>query len=327
MKFVVVGLGSMGKRRIRLLKKINSIIEIIGVDCNENRCISTKVEFNIETNQNLSETLESYKPDAVIVSTSPLSHSSIIKICLEYKCHVFTELNLVNDGYEENISLSKRNNRILFLSSTFLYREEINFIRERIQKNTGKLNYVYHVGQYLPDWHPWENIENYFVSDTKTNGCRELFAIELPWLKKTFGKIINLHVVTNKKSDLNINYNDNYMIILEHENGMFGTLAIDVITRKAIRNLEIFGEKIYLSWDGSPNGLKEYDYELKKEIPVNIYKSIDQQSNYASFIVENAYESELRAFINEIHGISSAKYTFEDDLDTIKIIDYIEGEQ
>lgn len=327
MKFLVVGLGSMGKRRLRLLKKIDSTLEIIGVDRDKNRCDSVKEEFNIETNEDLSNALKSFKPDAAVISTSPLSHSSIIRNCLESKCHVFTELNLVNDGYEENMILSKRYNKILFLSSTFLYRGEINFIQEKIRKNIGRLNYVYHVGQYLPDWHPWEKIEDYFVSDRKTNGCRELLAIELPWIIKTFGKITNIHVITDKKSDLNIEYNDNYIITLEHENGIFGSLAVDIISRKAVRNLEIFGEKIYLSWNGSPEGLKEYDYEIENEIPVRIYESIDKQGNYASFIIENAYENELRAFIDEINGQPSAKYTFKDDLDTIKLIDYIEGVQ
>lgn len=327
MKFVVVGLGSMGKRRIRLLKKIDYSIEIIGVDSDENRCISAKEEFNIEISQHLLKTLEKFTPDAVVVSSSPLSHSSIIKSCLEAKSHVFTELNLVNDGYVENVALSKKYNKILFLSSTFLYRKEIGYIQERVKQNTGKLNYIYHVGQYLPDWHPWEKIENYFVSDIKTNGCRELLAIELPWLIKTFGRIINIHVITNKKSDLNIAYNDNYMISLEHEDGTFGSLAVDIISRKAVRNLEIFGEKICLSWDGSPKGLKEYDYKNKKEILVSLYDTIDKQNDYASFIIENAYEKELRAFINEINGKLSARYTFEDDLETIKLIDYIEGEK
>lgn len=37
MKFLVVGLGSMGKRRIRLLKSNYNNIELIGVDTKEDR--------------------------------------------------------------------------------------------------------------------------------------------------------------------------------------------------------------------------------------------------------------------------------------------------
>ena len=38
MKILVAGLGSMGKRRIRLLKKIDFSIQIIGVDKSADRC-------------------------------------------------------------------------------------------------------------------------------------------------------------------------------------------------------------------------------------------------------------------------------------------------
>ena len=46
MKVIVIGLGSMGKRRIRLLKKISADIEIIGVDSNMERVEFVKKEYN-----------------------------------------------------------------------------------------------------------------------------------------------------------------------------------------------------------------------------------------------------------------------------------------
>ena len=324
MKIVVIGLGSMGKRRIRLLKKIDSSIQIIGVDKSVDRCNAAQKEFDVNTRQDLAKTLDECKPDAVVVSTSPASHADIIRICLKSKCHVFTELNLIDDSYDENILLAEKNNLVLFLSSTFLYREEIEYIRNEVRDVKGSVNYTYHVGQYLPDWHPWEKIENYFVSDVKTNGCRELMAIELPWITKTFGNVKSFKVVSNKKTALNINYNDNYIILLEHENGNFGSLAVDVMSRKPVRNLEIFGENLYLSWNGTPDSLKRYNYSDKKEENITLYTEINKNSDYASFIIENAYECELRAFLNQIYGKGESRYTFSDDLKIISLINKIE---
>ena len=48
MNICVVGLGSMGKRRIRLLKKIVSNTIIIGVDSNYNRAKTVAKEYGIE---------------------------------------------------------------------------------------------------------------------------------------------------------------------------------------------------------------------------------------------------------------------------------------
>lgn len=325
MKIIVVGLGSMGRRRIRLLKRIDDTLEIVGVDTQNSRCRQAEDELGIATMKDLREALGSIKPQCVVVSTSPLSHAKIIKECLEKKCNVFTEISLVDDGYDENMQLAKEQNKILFLSSTFLYREEIQYIQTKVNGYEGVLNYNYHVGQFLPDWHPWESINNYFVGEKRTNGCRELFAIELPWIVKTFGAIKNVQVLSRKSTSLPIDYKDNYMLLLEHESGHAGTLSVDVMSRKAVRRLEIFGENLYLTWDGTPTSLKKYNIDTKNEEIVELYANVNKQDGYASFIIENAYENELRAFLEEVQGIGTSRYTFEEDKDIIDIINRIEG--
>ena len=266
-----------------------------------------------------------FHPDCVIVSSSPMSHGQIIRKCLDKGCHVFSELNLIADDYDEIISTAQKKNKILFLSSTFLYRQEIEYIDKVVKAAKRNVNYTYHIGQYLPDWHPWERIENYFVSNQRTNGCRELFAIELPWIMNVFGKIKNFSVSKSKNSSLQINYMDNYLVMFEHENGNKGIVAVDVISRKAVRKLEIFSEDVYLSWDGTPQGLSVYDYEKKQDNQIVLYDSVEQNSNYASFIIENAYKSELESFFAEINGKKSSRYSFSDDLLTLNLIDKIEG--
>lgn len=324
MRVIVIGLGSMGKRRIRLLKKIDPDMAIMGVDTNIQRTQLAKEEFGIDTCDDLSVALSVYHADCAIVSTAPISHANIIHTCLNAGVHVFTELNLVDDMYEENMQLAANKGLVLFLSSTFLYRNEIQYIMDNMKDIQSKVNYSYHVGQYLPDWHPWENFHNFFVGDKRTNGCRELFAIELPWLTKTFGKVISHKVISGKNTSLDIDYADNYLVLLEHEDGHKGMLAVDVMSRKAVRNLEIFGENIHLSWDGSPYGLRKYDIDNKQENEVKLYENVDTIKGYSAFIIENAYQKELETFFSVIEGKESPKYSFQDDLEIIHLIDAIE---
>lgn len=325
MKIVVVGLGSMGRRRVRLLKQISVDFEIVGVDSNPDRQKQAEEELGIGTQSDLENTLMDFRPECAVISTSPLYHASLIETCLKHGCHVFTELNLVSDKYEENMLLAKEQKKTLFLSSTFLYRDEIKYVAEKVANTDGLLNYNYHVGQYLPDWHPWESIQNYFVGDKRTNGCRELFAIELPWIINTFGEIKAYKVLSDRNSQLPIEYNDNYLLLVEHTNGNKGVLCVDVVSRKAVRNLEIYGEKLYLTWDGTPLGLKEYDYENKAEKHINLYDSVDKQEGYASFVIENAYRNELETFINVVNGKERAEYTFDEDKQVLAMIDDIEA--
>lgn len=324
MRVIVVGLGSMGKRRIRLLKKINESIQIMGVDTNFERAQAVSIEYAIDVCDNLDLVLKDYGADCAVISTAPISHANIINQCLKAGLHVFTEINLVANLYEENMRIAEEKGKVLFLSSTFLYRDEINFIMNRIEKSNTKLNYSYHIGQYLPDWHPWESINNFFVGDKRTNGCREIFAIELPWISKAFGKIVSYKVISGRNTFLSIDYKDNYMILLEHESGHKGMLAVDVMSRKAVRNLEIFGEDLYLSWDGSPYGLKEYDLEAKEDREVKIYEDVDMLKGYSSFIIENAYQKELESFFAVVEGLQSPKHTFKEDMEIIRLIDAIE---
>lgn len=54
MKAIVIGLGSMGKRRIWLLRR-HKEMEIVGIDSNEERCAEVSEEYGIECSRNLDE--------------------------------------------------------------------------------------------------------------------------------------------------------------------------------------------------------------------------------------------------------------------------------
>lgn len=324
MTIVVVGLGSMGKRRIRLLKEIDTNIKIIGIDFDEQRCLQVQELYGIRTVQDLESIFSGEKVDCAVISSSPLSHNKIIRRCLEQGIHVFTEINLVDEGYKENIKLADEKNLTLFLSSTFLYRAEIEYIQEKTREYKEPLNYVYHIGQYLPDWHPWENYQDMFLGDKRTNGCREIMAIELPWLVSTFGDIVDVKVAKSKNSKLHIDYADNYMILIEHEQGNKGMLAVDVLSRKAVRNLEILGEELYISWNGTPDSLRQYDIEEKKQKEVKLYQNIVHEEGYGAFIIENAYVKELESFLKVVRGEEKPRHSFEKDQEILKWIDTIE---
>lgn len=328
MKICVVGLGSMGKRRIRLLQKLeketNQRFDIIGIDSKLERQIEAKEKFGIKVLPSLEDGIQEH-PTCVFVCTSPLSHAGIINKCLKCKINVFTEINLVSDLYDENVALARQNNCVLFLSSTFLYRDEIKEIKKRVSDFVPQCNYSYHIGQYLPDWHPWECYENFFVGDKRTNGCREIMAIDLPWIVNVFGKVKNYSVIKGKNTSLNVDYNDNYIILLEHESGAKGALLVDVVSRKAVRNFEVFGESIYLNWNGSPDGLSYYDIVERKEKSIELYDNVDKIEGYSSFVIENAYMNEIKAFFSCIESGKQPLHDFERDKYILQLIDAIEG--
>ena len=319
MKIIVVGLGSMGRRRIRLIKQYDDSIDIVGIDKSAERREQSRDEFGIDVCDSVEHVLDN-SFECAFVCASPLAHRKLISFFVKNNINVFTEINLVSDGYDEFINEEKVK---IFLSSTFLYRNDIQWIIDRVMGQ--RVNYMYHTGQYLPDWHPWENYKDFFVGNKKTNGCREIMAIEFPWLLKCFGKIKTINVKKDKMTDLKIDYPDNYMLTIEHENGNKGLIFVDIVSRTASRRIEIFNESLHIFWDGTPDSLREWKDENKVVEKIDTYGKVDNDDKYAKNIIENAYYDEICAFFKWLKGDKSdVKHSFEADLEVLKLIDEIE---
>ena len=323
-KIAVFGLGSMGKRRTRILRRLFPHIEVVGIDLSSERRNAFTEEFSLSAYSSLAEMSE--LPQATVISTSPLAHGKIAGQCLANGLHVFTELNLSADGYADNMQIAQEKNLVLFASSTFLYRRETKYIIEAAKNGKSPLDYSYHVGQYLPDWHPWEDYRNYFVAKKESNACRELFAIELPWLAAAFGKIESVEVVSDKISKLDIPYHDNYLVTLKHHGGNKGVLIVDVVSREAVRDFAVFGEDLFVKWDGTPTGLWQKDLTAGKLNPVSLYddEQVIHDARYSRNVIENGYENEICAYIAAIEEGKTPSYTYADDLQTLRLIDKIE---
>ncbi|NTQ27768.1 Gfo/Idh/MocA family oxidoreductase [Enterococcus faecium] len=324
MRIGIVGLGSMGKRRLRLIQSVSPNVSICGIDTNKTRCDEVSNDFNIETFSNLEQAKNLFEIDTVFICTSPITHEVIISQVLDLDCNIFTEINLLNNYYPEVQKKAKEKNKILYLSSTFLKRKDIKYIQDKLN-NDNNFSYRYHVGQYLPDWHPWERYQDFFVARKETNGCREIFAIELPWIIKTFGKIKKMEVISKKISALDIDYPDSYNLLLEHENGVVGSLTVDIVSRTAKRELSIISESCQIEWHGNPDSLYVWNAEKESMEKIELYSEVTHNDAYSHTIIEDAYLEEIKEFFNVISVNAPSEYDFDQDSYTIDLINKIEG--
>lgn len=324
---LMVGLGSMGRRRIRLVKGIlGDEANIWGVDMNEDRRRNVAEEYGITAAESLTNVLKEVKIDASFVSTSPLAHGKIITEILDQGVPVFSELNLVATDYDKNIALAKERGTTLFMSSTMMYRKEMQYIIQATKTSEKPLHYLYHVGQYLPDWHPWDKLEDFFVSKKETNGVREILVVEVPWLLEAFGNVRRVSAVRDKLTALPLDYEDSYLILLDHEGGHKGVLACDVVSREAVRDFTVYGEDLYIHWGGTAASLSRKNLRTKEMDEIDLYKNerVSHQEGYSNILIENAYEEEIRNYFAVIEGKAQPLYSFEKDKDIIHLIDEIE---
>ena len=310
----------MGKRRIRNFQYLKQE-KIIGFDSREDRCKEASEKYNIETFQDISKALDE-KPDAMVISTPPDLHMKYAKIALENKIHFFTEASVVQDEMEDIIEMLDKNDIVGLPSCTMRYHPIVNEIRNILSKNIiGKpLSFLYHSGQYLPDWHPWEDYRKFYVAKRETGACREIVPFELVWLIDLFGKIKTVSARKSKVSSLEIDIDDIYNILLEFENGIESTMTVDVITRFPFRQIKILGESGVILADWSERIVK---YFTKEEGWIE--NRIDDGKIEEDYIHgEGPYIEEMKVFLESIQKNRKQPYTFKEDLQILKTLELIE---
>ena len=320
MKFLVVGLGSMGKRRIRNLKQLG-YNDVIGFDTRDDRCKEATVKYQISAFTDISNALKE-NPDAMIISTPPDLHMEYAKIAINNKKHFFTEASVVQDSMEYIIHELKDSKIIGLPSCTMRYHPLVVGVNNILKTNKiGKpLTFLYHSGQYLPDWHPWEDYRKFYVSKRETGACREIVPFELIWLTSTFGEIRSVFGSKTKLSKLEADIDDFYSVLLEFQNGIRGNLTVDVIARFPYRQLKILGEDGVIFADWSDRTIGYYT----KETGWNNTKIDDGviEKNYIHG--DGPYVEEMATFVKSIKGEIEQPYTFQDDFKILKILELIE---
>ena len=226
---LVLGLGSMGKRRIRNLKAL-AINNIVGFDLREDRRVEAFEKYNIEVVDSFEEGISSFKIDAFIISLPPDIHHIYMKKALDLSIPAFIEASVIDTDFEEIIAESKEKDICLAPSCTLFFHPAIKKISQIIKN--GELgvisNFIYHSGQYLPDWHTYENVSEYYVSNKETGGGREIVPFELTWITLVLGfpkRVVGLYKNTIQISGAEL-IDDTYNLLMDYESNIFN-LSVD----------------------------------------------------------------------------------------------------
>ena len=323
-KYLVIGLGSMGKRRIRCLLSLGiEPSSIFGFDMRDDRKSEAKELYDISLLNEIDELMPKEQP-TVLISVPPDVHHIYMKKCVEYQCHYFVEASVLDTDLEQIIEGSKE--IVAAPSSTLYFHPAIQMIKEIVSSEEfGKpANFVYHSGQYLPDWHSYEKVSEYYVSQRETGGGREIVPFELTWITNVFG--FPKSVVGNHKKTIHIegaeNIDDTYSAILDWGN-FIGSLTVDVVSRMATRRLNLNFEKGMIIWDWDSDYITVCNEN--GDVEKRHYKKDKSNSAYNKNISEQMYVDEINCFLNKIKDRSSHyPNTLEKDLSVLHLLYKIE---
>jgi len=323
---LVIGLGSMGKRRVRNLQALG-IEKIIGVDKREDRQKEAELNYNIKTFSDFDDAILNYKFDAFVISLPPDIHHIYMKRAIELGIAAFIEASVVDTDFEQMIEESKNKSVILAPSCTLFFHPAIKKIAEIIKVgNLGKIsNFLYHSGQYLPDWHSYEDVSEYYVSKKETGGGREIVPFELTWITLLLG--FPKRVVGFYKNAIQIKgadeIDDTYNLLMDYGNSIFN-LSVDVVSRYATRRLIINGDKMQLYWNWDDNMIKVFDPVLNSWEEIK-YEAISAQIGYNKNITEQMYIEEIDTFLKAITNEKPFPNTLEFDHRVLKLLYAVEN--
>jgi predicted dehydrogenase len=316
----------MGKRRIRNLESIGGIT-MAGLDRRADRREEASARYGIQTFDTFDVALTEFMPDILVISTDPSLHMDYAFLALKHGLHCFIEASVVDASRISELGKALKNKGLVMVPScTMRYYPGPIAIREVISAGKiGKplsLNYV--TGQFLPDWHPWEDIRDFYVSKRETGGAREIVPFELTWLNEIFGEPAPLACIKDKISDIDADIDDIYCCLLRYPGGMLANITIEVISRpKAIRELNILGSSGRLVFSGENNCVRYIS------VGDDDWSSIDLGSGTIEkgyINPEEPYISEMVDFLKAINQLDDALFpnNLESDVRILSLLNNLE---
>ncbi len=321
MNILIIGLGSMGKRRIRCLKALGEN-GIAGYDSRADRCEETSTKYNIVCYDDFQKALREHKPDAFVISVPPDCHHVYIEEAIKIGKHFFVEASVVDGGMRETIEMLKHMDIIAAPSATLYFHPAIQLIRSIVNSGElGKLsNVLLHSGQYLPDWHTYESVADYYVSNRPTGGGREIVPFELSWFVRVFGW--PRMVAANYRKTIEIPgaeyIDDTYNLLLDYS-GYLAVVTVDVVSRYATRRIVVNGSKKQLYWSWDENKVRVFNPE-KNAWDEREYEMKSAEAGYNANIGENMYIDEMRNFLDAIRGKGTFFNSLEEDYRVLNLL-------
>ncbi len=254
MKFLIAGLGSIGRRHFRNLIALGEKDIVLLRTRKATLSDDELAGYPVETD--LNEALRKYQPDAVIVANPTSMHLNVAIPAAQAGCDILLEKPVSHslDRLDVLQNEAQNSGSKILVGFQFRYHPTLNKARELIQSNAlGKMLTVHaHWGEYLPQWHPWEDYrQSYAARADLGGGVIVTLTHPLDYLRYLLGEIDSLWSFNGHISPLELNVEDVAEIGLKFANGAVGGIHVNYFQRPPVHRLEIVGTNGTLRWDNA----------------------------------------------------------------------------
>jgi len=266
MKYLIAGLGSIGRRHFRNLLALGEK-DIILYRTHHSTLPDHELEgFPEETDLHAAL---SQHPNAVIISNPTAFHMDTAIAAARAGCHLLIE-KPISDSLEhiDNLRAAVHQGGIeVLVGFQFRFHPTLQIAAGLIGEGAiGRPLYICaHWGEYLPDWHPWENYKHSYAACADLGGGVLLTMCHpLDYVRYLFGEIQSHSVMMDTIGDLGIGVEDIAVISLRFANGAIGSIHLDYLQQPPMHRVEMIGSEGSLLWDNEDGRLRLYRAQLKR---------------------------------------------------------------
>lgn len=310
---LVVGAGSIGQRHLRNLSRLGKT-PLWVFDPDSKKAEQAKEQSTALPVSSLREGLKQ-NPLAVLICTPPSFHIETALEAVKANCHLFVEKPLSHNLEQVDLLLSEISRRELVGAVGFNLRFHPGLKECKKMLDGGRIGKLLSArlqcGQYLPDWHPWEDYRKGYSANQKLGGGILLDTHEFDYLTWLAGDPKEISCFADQVGTLETDTEDVAEINFRLENSVIANLHVDYLQRSYQRRYEFHGSEGSLVWDFS-EGLKLFEAQKKRWETVWQNPSFDINQTYLDEITEffSAIEENTTPSVSIARGKKILEWTF-----------------
>lgn len=313
-KLGIIGLGSIGKRHLRLLKEIRPDIEVIvlrsgrGKSCKEEK-LATKIVKSIDLI--IAEGIQ-----AAIISSPATLHIKQALVLAKAGVHLLIEKPLSDslEGINQLLKILDDNNLVSMVGYVLRYDPGAIKFKKLIDANS--IGDILHAriecGSYLPEWRPGLDYKTSVSAQSELGGGVLLeLSHELDYLHWFFGKPKDVQALVRNTGSLDIDVEDQVDLLLTSSEGYCISVQIDFNRRNIERKCKLLTTEGEVIWDA-----------VNKSVICNLEEKAEEIFNYDNQR-DYLYKKQLKVFIDSVEKNITPPVNINNGIDVIKLIDSI----
>jgi len=258
----------------------------------------------------------SHRPDAVIISNPTALHMDVAIPAAKAGCTILLEkpiaANLERIDELED-ALIQGCGKVL-VGFQFRFHPSLQYIK-RLLKSGGLGRPVAvrsHWGEYLPDWHPWEDYRKSYTARADLGGGVALtLSHPLDYLRWLLGEVESVWGFAGRLGDLELEVEDTAEIGLQFASGAVASVHLDYLQRPAVHRLEIVCTEGTIDWNNATGAVRFY------RASTDVWESFLAP---VGFDRNDLFLAELRNFMAIGRGLEDPRCTLRDGIEAVRIV-------